>query len=61
MTKKDPKVDAMIRRMQAQEDREYARRVNRIKQAVAAANFHDAELTAIETIVFGAYGRTKLS
>ena len=45
---------------QAREDREYARRVSRIKRAIAGADFHNAELTEIEAIVFGAFGRTKL-
>jgi len=57
---RDKKTQILIERMQRKEDRERARRISRIKTAVAQADFHDAELTAIETIVFGAYGRTKL-
>lgn len=54
------KTDALIKRIQANEDRNRARRVARIKRAVVDADFLDHELTAVEAIVFGAYGRTKL-
>lgn len=53
-------VEKIIELAQAREDREYARRIAKIKRAVTEADFFGAELTAIETIVFGAYGRTKL-
>jgi len=52
--------EQIIKAAQAQEDREYARRVARIKRAVSGADFRDSELSAIEAVVFGAFGRTKL-
>lgn len=54
------KTNALIKRIQANEDRNRARRVAKIKRAVAGADFLDHELTAVEAIVFGAYGRSKL-
>lgn len=45
---------------QAREDVARAARIGRIERAIKGAQFFDAELAAIETIVFGAYGRTKL-
>lgn len=54
------KTDALIKRIQANEDRNRARRVAKIKRAVMGADLLDHELTAIEAVVFGAYGRTKL-
>jgi hypothetical protein len=54
------KIPALIKRIQANEDRDRARRVARIKRAVTSADFLDHELTAIEAVVFSAYGRTQL-
>lgn len=59
-TDKDAKVRAFIQRAQAREDKERVRRVARIKRALAGADFFDGELSEIETVVFTAFGRTKL-
>jgi len=56
----DEKVKRFLARAQAHEDRDRAKRVNRIKRAVAGADLMDHELHGIEMIVFGAFGRTKL-
>lgn len=50
----------LISRIQISEDRAISRRVAKIKRAIAGASFYTHELTQIEAIVFGAYGRTKL-
>jgi len=60
MATRSPQANKLIARIQARSDREKARRVARIKRAVAGADFLDWELSEIERLVFGAYGRTKL-
>lgn len=58
--KRDAKLTAFLQKAQAREDRERARRVSRIKRAIAGADLHDAELSDLEAIVFLAFGRAKL-
>jgi hypothetical protein len=56
----DRKVKAFLAKAQAREDRERAGRVARIKRAIAGSDLMDHEIHGIETIVFGAFGRTRL-
>ena len=54
-------VERIIQLAQVREDREYIRRLTRIKKAVAQADFLDSELSQLEDVVFKAFGRTKLA
>lgn len=60
MTMKTKAANQLIQRIQADEDRKRAARVAKLKIALAQATFMDHELMQLETIAFGAYGRTKL-
>ena len=60
MPKRAKGVSGLVAQMQIREDRERARRVERIKRGIAGANFRDDELTDLEEIIFRAYGRAKL-
>jgi hypothetical protein len=61
MAKRTKATERLIKRIQANEDRGRAARVARLKTALAQSDFLDHELTALEAIAFGAFGRTKLS
>jgi hypothetical protein len=60
MAKREKSVTEVIDRIQAREDRERARRVDRLKRGIAGADFRDDELRDLEQIVFRAYGRAQL-
>jgi hypothetical protein len=53
-------VEKIIELAQVREDREWARRLAKLKQGFAQADFTAAELSALEDVVFRAFGRTKL-
>lgn len=52
--------EQIIHLAQVREDREWARRLAKLKQGFAQADFTGPELSALEDIVFRAFGRTKL-
>lgn len=54
-------VEQMLKTAQDNEDRQRAYRIRRIKRAIDGGVFLDGELYQIEQVVFGAFGRTKLS
>lgn len=60
MAKRAKSATEVIDRIQAREDRERARRVDRLKRGISGADFRDDELRDLEQIVFRAYGRAKL-
>lgn len=60
MAKRAKSATEVIDRIQAREDRERARRVDRLKRGISGADFRDDELRYLEQIVFRAYGRAKL-
>ena len=52
--------EQIIQLAQAREDRDWARRLAKVKRGFAEAEFTDLELREIERVVFLAFGRTKL-
>ena len=58
----DAQTRQLVRRLQRDEDAERKQRVARLVRALngVGKNFHNEELTQIESIAFRAYGRVQL-